>query len=143
MPRDMKKSYLTFEVVGSVLCAIWLSVTIAFFAMVTSGGEANMELEIGPFLKLEGRGAIYFCRGLIGFGVLMLPLFVWKRGAGYVLALVWSAWWGVLLSTALLSSSHLSESIAILIAVAFFAVSAAFAWKRLRSIRLSTTAREP
>ena len=54
MPRRWK------NVAGFVFCAIWLYVTVAFFAMLTSGGEAKMELEIGPFLKLQDSGAIFF-----------------------------------------------------------------------------------
>ena len=84
MPRRWK------NVAGLVLCAIWLSVTVAFFAMLTSGGEARMELEIGPFLKLQDSGAIFFSRGFIGFGILMLVLFLWKRRVGFILALLWS-----------------------------------------------------
>ncbi len=116
-----------------VLCALWLSVTVAFFAMVTSGGEANMELEIGPFLKLQDSGAIFFARGVIGLGVLMLALFIWKRRVGFLLALIWSAWWGAILSTALWNSIGFSDRVAILIAVSLFITSAWFALAHLRT----------
>ena len=127
MPRRWK------HIAGFVLCAIWLSVTVAFLAMVTSGGEANMELEIGPFLKLQDRGAIFFSRGFIGFGVLMLVLFIWKRRVGFILALIWSAWWGAILSTALLNSPGFSDRVAIIIAVSLFITSAWFAQARIRT----------
>ena len=117
---------------GFVLCALWLSVTVAFFAMMTSAGEANMELEIGPFLKLQDSGAVFFTRGLIGFGVLMLVLFLWRRRIGFILALIWSAWWGVILSTALLNSPGFSGRVSILITVSLFTTSAWFALARLR-----------
>ena len=92
-----------------------------------------MELDIGPYLKLEDRGAVFFSRGLIGFGILMVVLFIWKRRLGFVLAVVWSAWWAVVLSTALLNSS--SDRVAILIAVCLFATSAWFALVRLKASR--------
>jgi hypothetical protein len=110
-----------------------LSVTVAFLAMVTSGGEANMELQIGPFLKLEDSAAIFFSRSMIGFGVLMLILFIWMRRVGFALALIWSAWWGLILSTALLNASRLSERVAILITVSLFITSAWFALTLLRT----------
>ncbi len=120
-------------VAGFVLCAIWLSFTVAFFAMLTSGGEANMGLEIGPFLKLEDRGAIYFSRGFIGFGILMLVLLVWKRRVGLILTLIWSAWWGAILSTALPDSSNWSDRATILITVSLFVASGLFALAHLKT----------
>ena len=92
-----------------------------------------MELEIGPFLKLEDRGAIYFSRGLIGFGILMLVLLAWKRRIGLILTLIWSAWWGAILSTALPDSSNWSDRATILITVSLFVASALFALAHLRT----------
>ncbi len=129
MPTNWK------NVAGFVLCAIWLAFTTAFVAMVTSGGEANMELEIGPFLKLQDTAAIFFSRASIGIGILMVILFLLKFRVGFALALIWSAWWGVILSTALLSSPGLSDRVIISIVVLLFITSAWFALTRLRAER--------
>jgi hypothetical protein len=122
-------------VISFVLCAAWLSVTVAFFAMVTSGGEANMELAIGPWLQFQGTTALAFSRGMTGFGLLMLGLLFWRRRAGLILATVWSVGWAALLSTAILSPSGPSEVVVLLIVIALLVASARFAVVRLRQMR--------
>ena len=92
-----------------------------------------MELEIGPFLKMRDSGAIIFTRSFIGFGILMIGLFLWKRRTGYFLVLIWSVWWGAILSTGLLSSTSMSDRISILIVVGLFITSAWFAFKHLNA----------
>ena len=119
-------------VVGFAVCATWLVVTVAFFAMITSGGEANSDLEIGPYLKLQDTPAVVFTRVVIGIGVLMLVLFFWRRRIGYILALVWSAWWAAMLSTALLSPSFSSERISILVVIVLFIASGWFSLARMK-----------
>ncbi len=94
-----------------------------------------MELEIGPFVALEGQSAILFTRGFIGFGVLMLVLFFWRRRIGFVLAIIWSMWWGAILTTALFSASSLSERIEILIIVLLFLASIGFTLTRVKGMR--------
>ena len=115
-----------------ILCAAWLCTSVAFFAMVTSDGGSDMELQIGPLLSLQGSSATLFVRGTLGFGLLMLVLFIWRRRAGFVSALVWSLWWGIVLGSALFSSSDWSERAIILIVVICFAASAWLAMVRLR-----------
>lgn len=129
MPTNWK------NVAGLVLCAVWLAFTTAFLAMVTSGGEANMELQIGPFLKLQDTAAIFFSRAAIGIGIVVVVLFLLRLRVGFLLALVWSAWWAVILFTALLSAASLSDRIPIVIAVLLFITSGWFAWTRLRAGR--------
>lgn len=119
-------------VIGFILCAVWLAVTVAFFAMITSGGEASSDLEIGPYLKLHDTPTVVFSRVVIGFGLLMLVLFLWKKRTGYLLALVWSAWWAVMLSTALLSPSFSSERISLLVGISLFIASGWFSLARMR-----------
>lgn len=115
-----------------ILGAVWLSTTVAFFAMVTSDGGADMELEIGPLLSLQGSSATFFVRGTLGFGLIMLGLFIWRRRPGFVLALVWSIWWGIVLGSAVFTPVGLSERITILVVVACFAASAWLALVRLK-----------
>lgn len=119
-------------VIGFILCAFWLFVTVAFFAMITSGGEANSDLEIGPYIKLHDTAAVIFSRVVIGFGLLMLALFIWRKRIGYILALVWSAWWVVMFTTALLSPSFSSERISLLVGVSLFITSGWFSLARMR-----------
>ncbi len=130
MPRGWK------TLVGFVLCAAWLSFTVAFVGMVTGGGEANMELEIGPFLKLQDDGAVWFSRGMLGLGGLMAVLLWLRRRLGFILGAAWSVWWGALLTTTLLNTSG-GERIATIIVVALFIASAWFTgtrWKKTRPV---------
>jgi hypothetical protein len=120
------------KALGFILCAGWLSVTVAFFAMITSGGEANMELELGTFIELKGRSAVIFTRGIIGFGLLMLVLFIWRHRVGFVLGLIWSLWWGVILSTSLFNPSSFSDRLTIIVVIFLFIVSALFALTKLK-----------
>ncbi len=123
--------------ISFILCAVWLSTSVAFFAMITSGGVEEMELEIGPLLSLEGSAATLFARGAIGFGLIMLGLFIWRRQVGFVLALMWSVWWGMILASAVFTPIGLSERVIILVVVACFAGSAWVALTRLKkSIQL-------
>lgn len=115
-----------------IVCALWLSTTVAFFAMLTSGGVEEMELEIGPLLSLEGSSATLFAQGAIGFGLIMLGLFIWRRQLGFVLALIWSVWWGIILASAVFTPLALSERAIILVVVACFAGSAWLALARLK-----------
>ncbi len=94
-----------------------------------------MELEIGTLISLQGRSALIFTRIVIGFGLLMLVLFIWKRHIGFILAIFWSMWWGVNLSTALFNPSSFSDRITILLTVLFFAASAWLAVTRLKAVR--------
>ncbi len=100
--------------------------------MVTSDGGADMELEIGPLLSLQGNTATLFVRGTLVFGLIMLVLFIWRRRPGFVLALVWSIWWGIVLGSAVFTPVGWSERITILVVVAGFAASAWLAWVRLK-----------
>ncbi len=123
------------KVILFILCTVWLSFSLAFFLMITEGGNVNMELEIGTFITLQGRSAMLFTRSVIGFGLLMLVLFIWKRRIGFILAIIWSMWWGVSLSTALFSPSNFSDRITILLTVFLFAASAWLAVTRLKDMR--------
>jgi hypothetical protein len=105
---------------------------VAFFAMITSAGTEEMELEIGPLLSLEGSTATVFAQGAIGFGLIMLGLFIWRRRVGFVLALIWSVWWGIILASAAFTPLGLSERAIILVIVACFAASAWLALARLK-----------
>ncbi len=121
------------NITGFILCAGWLLISVAFFAMLTSAGEANMDLEIGPFIQLHDDGAVFFCRGLIGFGIVMIVLFLMKRRIGSILAILWCAWWAIILSTALVTSTGIYNRIEIIVGVLFFAASAWFVWIRLKA----------
>ena len=128
-----------FGAISFILCAVWLATSVAFFAMITSAGTEAMELEIGPLLSLEGSAATLFARGAIGFGLIMLGLFVWRRQAGFALALIWSVWWGIILTSAVFTPLALSERAIILAVVACFAGSAWLAVTRLKNpIQLNT-----
>ncbi len=128
--------------IGFILCTVWLSVTVAFFTMITSGGEANMELEIGPLVALKGRSALIFTRSFIGLGLLMLVLFIWRRRIGFMLAFIWSVWWGAILSTAFFSSPSFSDRLEILVTVLLFIASAWFALAQLKG-KLSAAGHQP
>jgi hypothetical protein len=118
--------------ISFILCAAWLTTSVAFFAMITSAGTEEMELEIGPLLSLEGSSATLFAQGAIGFGLIMLGLFIWRRQLGFVLALIWSVWWGIILASAAFTPLGLSERAIILVVVACFAGSAWLALARLK-----------
>ena len=118
--------------ISFILCAAWLTTSVAFFAMITSAGTEEMELEIGPLLSLEGSTATVFAQGAIGFGLIMLGLFIWRRWVGFVLALIWSVWWGIILASAAFTPLGLSERAIILVIVACFAASAWLALARLK-----------
>jgi hypothetical protein len=118
--------------ISFILCAAWLTTSVAFFAMITSAGTEEMELEIGPLLSLEGSTATVFAQGAIGFGLIMLGLFIWRRQLGFVLALIWSVWWGIILASAAFTPLGLSERAIILVVVACFAGSAWLALARLK-----------
>ena len=125
--------------ISFILCAVWLSTSVAFFAMITSGGVEEMELEIGPLLSLEGSAATLFAQGAIGFGLIMLGLFIWRRQVGFVLALIWSVWWGIILASAAFTPLGWSERAIILVVVACFAGSTWLALIRLKkSVELNT-----
>lgn len=121
------------NITGFILCAGWLLISVAFFAMLTSAGEANMDLEIGPFIQLHDDGAVFFCRGLIGFGIVMIVLFLLRRRSGYILAILWSAWWAAILSTAFVTAAGFSERVEIFIGVLLFFISALYTLSRLRT----------
>lgn len=121
--------------VGFILCTLWLLFSIAFFSMITSGGEANMELELGHFLKLKNSSAIFFTRALIVLGLLMLILFILKRPIGFFLGLLWSMWWGIILATALFDSSSFSERMEIIVVVLLFFASGWFSFTLLKAKR--------
>ena len=123
------------RVILFILCTVWLSFSLAFFLMITEGGDVNMELEIGILIAMQGRTALLFTRSVIGFGLLMLVLFILKRRIGFILAIIWSMWWGVNLSTALFNPSSFSDRITILLTVFFFAASAWIAVTRLKVMR--------
>ena len=120
--------------ISFILCAVWLATSVAFFAMITSAGTEEMELEIGPLLSLEGSTATVFAQGAIGFGLIMLGLFIWRRRVGFVLALIWSVWWGIILASAAFTPLGLSER-AIILAV--FACFAGCAWLALTRLKKS------
>lgn len=126
IPEKLKKAF------GFLACSSWLSITVAFFSMITSLGEANMELEIGPFIALKGGPAVLFTRSLIGFGILMLVLFFTRRRIGFVLSLCWSVWWGAALLSAFFSQSGFSDHVSIFTAVLFFIASGWYSWKHLK-----------
>lgn len=138
-PEGLLRSARLWGAIGFVLCTAWLSVGVAFFGMITSGGEAGMELEIGPFLRVEGTSAIVFVRGVIAAGLLMLVLFVARRRVGEILAIAWSVFWALMLSTALYSSSSNAERVVILVIVLLFCWSGFYAWKRLGNRRARLT----
>ncbi len=123
------------KVILFILCTVWLSFSLAFFLMITEGGDVNMELEIGTLIALQGRSALLFTRSVIGFGVLMIVLFILKRRIGFILAIIWSIWWGVNLSTALFNPSSFSDRITIFLTVFLFAASAWLAVTRLKAMR--------
>ncbi len=118
--------------ISFILCAVWLATSVAFFAMITSAGTEEMELEIGPLLSLEGSSATLFAQGAIGFGLIMLGLFIWRRQLGFVLALIWSVWWGIILASTVFTPLALSECAIILAVVACFGGSAWLALTRLK-----------
>ena len=118
--------------ISFILCAAWLATSVAFFAMITSAGTEEMELEIGPLLSLEGSTATLFAQGVIGFGLIMLGLFIWRRQVGFVLALIWSVWWGIILASVVFTPLGLSERAIILVVVACFAGCAWLALTRLK-----------
>ncbi len=107
--------------------------------MITSGGVEEMELEIGPLLSLEGSSATLFVRATLGFGLIMLGLFIWRRQLGFVLALIWSVWWAIILATTMVTPLGWSERITILVVVALFAASAWLAVLRLKDPVQSTS----
>ena len=115
-----------------ILCAVWLSTTVSFFAMVTSDGGADMELELGTLLSLQGSSATLFVRGMLGFGLIMLVLFIWRRRPGFVLAVLWSVGWAIILGSAVFTPMDWSERINIFVVVACFAASAWLALVRLK-----------
>ena len=100
--------------------------------MITEGGEPNMVLEVGPFLKFQGAGAVYFVRSVLGFGILMLGLFIWRKRIGYVLALIWSCWWAAVLSTALINTPGFSGRAVILLIVSLFIASGWYTFTRFK-----------
>ena len=121
------------RVLGFVFCSVWLGFTVAFFAMITSAGKANMELEIGPFISLKDNAAVLFTRSLIGAGLLMLVFFIWRRRLGFILAFVWSLWWAAVLSTALLNTAGFSDLLSSLVVIFLFLLSAGYSrnrWKK-------------
>ena len=109
-----------------LLCAAWLSFTVAFVGMVTSGGEPGMELEIGPFFSLRDTAAIWFSRGMIGLGAVMALLLWLRRRTGFILAAAWSIWWAVILTTAVFGTSG-TERVASIIVIALFCASGWYA----------------
>lgn len=117
---------------GLIICSGWYLFTLAFFLMITEGGETNMILEVGPYLKFQGSSAVYFTRGVLGFGVLMLILFIWRSRIGFILAFIWSVWWAAVLSTALLNAPDFSSRVAILIVVSLFIASAWYTFTRFQ-----------
>ena len=112
------------------LCASWFGLTVAFFAMVTSAGIESMELQIGPLLALEGRAATLFVQGMIAFGLVTLVLFILQRRAGVIMAIAWSTFWALLLSTALITASSNTERAVILAIVVVFCWSGWYSWAR-------------
>ena len=117
---------------GRVLSAAWLLFGVAFFAMITSAGTESMELQIGPLVNLEGRGATLFVQGLLAFGLVMLVLFIAQRRYGAIMAVAWSAFWGLILPTTLVGASSNSERAVILLVVALFIWSGWYSWARWR-----------
>ena len=109
---------------GRVLSVSWLGLTVAFFAMITSAGTESMELQIGPFLDLEGRAATLFVQAMIAFGLAMLVLFVAQRRSGVIMALAWCAFWVLILPTTLVGASSNSERAVVIVVVALFCWSA-------------------
>ena len=125
--------------IAFILCAVWLSTSVAFFAMITSAGTEEMELEIGPLRSLHGSAATLFARGAIGFGLIMLGFFIWRRRLGFVLALIWSVWWAIILASAAFAPLGLSERAIILAVVLGFAASAWLSLSRLKNSIQETT----
>jgi len=123
------------RVAGRLLCASWLGLTVAFFAMITSAGTESLELRIGPLLDLEGRVATLFVWGVIAFGLIMLILFVPLRRAGVIMALAWSAFWALVLSTTLAETPGNSERSVIVLVVALFCCSGWYSWRHRHGSR--------
>ena len=121
-----------WKVAGRVFSAAWLLFAVAFFAMITSAGTESMELQIGPLVNLEGRAATLFVQGLLAFGAVMLVLFIAQRRSGAVMAVAWSAFWGLILPTTLMGASSNSERAVILVVVALFIWSGWYSWARWR-----------
>ncbi len=91
-----------------------------------------MELELGTLLSLQGSSATLFVRGMLGFGLIMLVLFIWRRRPGFVLAVLWSVGWAIILGSAVFTPMDWSERINIFVVVACFAASAWLALVRLK-----------
>ncbi len=117
-----------WKIAGRVLSVLWLGLTVAFFAMITSPGTESMELQIGPFLDLEGRAATLFVQALIAFGLAMLVLFVARRRSGAIMALAWCTFWVLILPTTLVGASGNSERAVVIVVVALFCSSAWYFW---------------
>ncbi len=124
-----------WKIVGRVLSVAWLGLTVAFFAMITSAGTESMELQIGPFLDLEGRAATLFVQAMIAFGLAMLVLFVAQRRSGAIMALAWCAFWVLILPTTLVGASSNSERAMVIVVVALFCWSAWYSWTRWKERR--------
>ncbi len=123
------------KIVGRVLSVAWLGLTVAFFAMITSAGTESMELQIGPFLDLEGRAATLFVQAVIAFGLVMLVLFVAQRRSGAIMAFAWCSFWVLILPTTLVGASSNSERAVVIVVVALFCWSAWYSWTRWKEGR--------
>ena len=134
---------MSWRVAGRVVSALWLGFTLAFFAMITSAGMESMELEIGPFLSLEGKTATVFAQSVIAFGLVMLVLFIAQRRVGALMALVWSAFWALILPTTLVGASGASERAVVLVVVAVFCWSGWYSWTRWKRGRPGDPAQPP
>ncbi len=126
IPEKLKRAF------GFLVCSFWLLITVMFFAMITSFGEANMELQIGPLISLKGGSAVLFTRCLIGLGLLMLVLFFSRHRIGFILSLCWSVWWGSVLLSAFFDQTGFSDRVSILVTVLLFTASAWFSWNHLK-----------
>ena len=131
------------KVAGRALCASWLGLTVAFFAMITSAGTESLELQIGPLLDLRGRAATLFVQGVIAFGLLMLVLFIPQRRSGVVMAVAWSTFWAVVLSTTLVGASSNAERAVIVAVIALFCWSAWYSWARCWASSRRVTPKPP
>ncbi len=129
-----------WKVAGLVFSAAWLVTGVGFFAMITSAGTESMELQIGPLVNLDGRAATLFVQGLLAFGVVMLVLFIAQRRSGAIMAVAWSAFWGLILPTTLAGVSSNSERAVILVVVALFIWSGWYSWVRWRKVSLRAQA---
>ncbi len=118
------------RVAGRAICAAWIGLTVAFFAMITSAGTESMELEIGPFLALQGGAATIFVQAMIAFGLMSLVLFILQRPSGFIMAIAWSVFWALILSTALVSAPSDQERVTILVTVVLFCWSGWYSWAR-------------